>query len=103
MLGFSVVIIYFSGNYLSYHPDETKRHREEQCTRRSRALGWLMLVSARGLNHDTSPKARGTKRLAPELFIESTNPSLPVVPLCGTVMTDHQNFSWTPFTCDYHN
>ena len=77
----SVVIIYFSGNYLSYHPDETKRHREEQCTRRSRALGWLMLVSARGLNHDTSPKARGTKRLAPELFIESTNLSPCVVPL----------------------
>ena len=33
--------------------------------------GWLVLLVAPGLNHDTSPKARGTKR-PPELFMEST-------------------------------
>ena len=43
--------------------------------------GWLVLLGAPGLNHDTSPKARGTKR-PPELFMESTKYSPLFVPQC---------------------
>ena len=34
--------------------------------------GWLVLLGAPGLNHDTSPKARACTKRPPELFMDST-------------------------------
>ena len=44
--------------------------------------GWLVLLGAPGLNHDTSPKARACTKRPPELFMESTKYSPLFVPQC---------------------